>query len=337
MSNPFLPSRVLHVYMSNRTSVFPRRNGAYFLLLMKQGFVFDAQRVPEHEEYLRLLREVAETGGAIGQLSSVLLRGEEQHKLIFAVSIPYIVRSRVTLRSLLHNYGGLEMIFRLLSDPTHELHEQAIWSICRLAVTLQIRPETVDKCPTSASDRLFGDCQRESSHPQPSSTVTFELDDGTTVDASRHILCQRSDAFSAMLEGNFSESGKRRVRLRNASRGGLITLILAASGAAYKHRSIESLLDAVLLADKFLMSDLSDSLTDSSIAKLGHENFSRAWWWAKINACRELQACCVKTFLTANTTNNQTVQAFRDFFATDAFEEFLCDVREIITDVLCQP
>lgn len=300
--------------------------------------MFDVQDMPEREEYLQELREVAETGGAIGQLSSVLLRGEEQHKLIFAVSIPFlIVRSRANLRSLLHSHGGLEMILRLLSDARHQMHERAIWSICRLAVTLEIRPEAVDKCPTSASNGLFRDYSRETIYSQPSSIVTFELDDGTTVDACRHVLCQRSDAFSAMLEGNFSESGKRRVRLRNASCGGLNTLILAATGAAYKHRSIESLLDAVLLADKFLMPDLSDALTDSSIAKLSHENFSRAWWWAKTNACRELQSCCVKTFLTANMTNSQTVQAFRDFYTTDAFEDFLCDIREIITDVLCQP
>lgn len=306
--------------------------------LLKQGFVFDAQGMPEREEYLHHLRGVAETGGAIGQLSSMLLRGEEQHKLIFAVSIPFlIVQSRVTLRSLLHNHGGLQMILRLLSDLTHELHERAIWSICRLAVSLQIQPETVDKCPMLANDNRFYTCIRDNHYPLPLSIVTFELDDGTTVDASRRILCQRSDAFSAMLEGNFSESGKRRVRLRNASRDGLNTLILAASGSAYKHRSIESLLDAVLLADKFLMPDLSDALTDSSVAKLSHENFSRAWWWAKTNACHELRSCCVKTFLTANMTNSQTVQAFHDFSATAAFEDFLCDIREIIMDVLCQP
>ncbi|XP_032686363.1 uncharacterized protein LOC116851238 isoform X2 [Odontomachus brunneus] len=183
------------------------RNPAYFMPLLKQGFVFDAQGMPEREEYLHHLREVAETGGAIGQLSSMLLRGEEQHKLIFAVSIPFlIVQSRVTLRSLLHNHGGLQMILRLLSDPTHELHERAIWSICRLAVSLQIQPETVDKCSMSASDSLsFRTCIRDNHNPLPLSIVTFELDDGTTVDACRSILCQRSDAFSAMLEDSWSD------------------------------------------------------------------------------------------------------------------------------------
>ncbi|XP_014488960.1 PREDICTED: armadillo repeat-containing protein 5-like [Dinoponera quadriceps] len=317
------------------------RNAAYFMPLLKQGFVFDVQGVPEWGEYIFHLRKVAETGGAFGQLSSVLLRGEERHKLLFAVSIPFlIVHSRITLKSLLHNHGGLQMILRLLSEPSHELHERAIWSICRLAAALQIRPEAVDKSgpATVASSVLFlREYPRESSHPQPSPTVTFELDDGTTVDACRRVLCQRSDAFRAMLEGNFSESGKRRVRLRNASRDGLNTLILAASGIPYTHRSIESLLDAVLLADKFLMPDLSDALTDSSVAKLSHENFSRAWWWAKTNACHELRSCCVKTFLTASMTNGQTVQAFRDFSATAAFDEFLAEIREIIMDLLCQP
>lgn len=309
--------------------------------LLKQGFVFEAQSLYKADLYMQQLSFVAETGGAVGQLSSVLLRGEEQLKLIVAVSIPFLIRKSRTLKSLLQNHGGLQLIFRLLNEPSHELHEQAIWSICRLAATLQIRPKTVEKCSATTMNNsllheyLLSTCC-ENDQPQPSSIVTFELDDGTTIEACRRTLCQRSDVFFAMLEGSFCESGKRRVRLKNASRGGLDTLILAATGVSYKHRSIESLLDAVLLADMFLMPDLSDTLTDSSVAKLSHDNFSRAWYWAKAKACRELQVCCVKSFLTADMTRNQMVRAFHDFSATDAFDEFLCDIREIIVDVLCQ-
>jgi hypothetical protein len=169
-----------------------------------------------------------------------------------------------------------------------------------------------------------------------SSTVTFELDDGTTVEACRQTLCCRSDVFSAMLDGNFSESGKKRVRLKNTSRDGLNTLILAASGATFEYQSIESLLDAVLLADKFLMPDLLETLTEISIDKLSHENFCRAWCWARKYSCHELRCCCVKSFLIAKTSWSETVRTFRDFNATDAFDEFLGEIREIIVGELCQ-
>jgi hypothetical protein len=166
--------------------------------------------------------------------------------------------------------------------------------------------------------------------------VTFELDDGTTVDACRRILCQRSDAFSAMLEGNFSESGKRRVKLRNTSKEGLNTLLLAANGSDFDNRAIESLLDAVLLADKFLMADVSELLTESSISKLNCENFCRAWSWARSNECHELKLCCVKSFLTTKISKAERLRAFRDFSTCDNFKEFLDEVKQLVAGVLVQ-
>ncbi|CAK9809483.1 Armadillo repeat-containing protein 5 [Anthophora plagiata] len=202
--------------------------------------------------------------------------------------------------------------------------EQYTRQLCALA-------ETGGAIDTASTDfpRVYDN------HPKPA-TVTFELDDGTTVDACRQTLCQKSDAFSAMLEGNFSESGKKRVKLRNTSKEGLNTLLLAANGATFETRTIESLLDAVLLADKFLMADISDILTESSISKLNYMNFSRAWNWAKVNSCHELKSCCVKSFLTASMTRSERVQAFQDFFINGSFNEFLDDMKEIINNVLCQ-
>ncbi|XP_076675105.1 BTB/POZ domain-containing protein Rnb isoform X1 [Andrena cerasifolii] len=310
------------------------RNGAYLMPLLKQGFVFEAQTLYGSEQYTRQLCALAETGGAIGEFTSILLRGEEAHKLVIAVSIPFLIKSRYILKSLLISYGGLPLIFRVLTDRQHSLYENAIGSICRLASTLQIQPDVLDKCQivdTASTDfpRVYDN------HPKPA-TVTFELDDGTTVDACRHTLCQKSDAFSAMLEGNFSESGKKRVKLRNTSKEGLNTLLLAANGATFENRSIESLLDAVLLADKFLMADLSDILTESSIAKLNYKNFSRAWNWARVNSCHELKTCCVKSFLTATMSRPERVQAFQDFSGSGSFQEFLEEVKEIVNSVLCQ-
>lgn len=164
--------------------------------------------------------------------------------------------------------------------------------------------------------------------------MTFELDDGTTVDACRRLLCQRSEAFSAMLEGNFSESGKRCVKLRKTSKEGLNTLLLAANGSEFDDRTIESLLDAVVLADKFLMADISELLTESSISKLNYENCCRAWSWARNNQCYELKICCVKSFLTGNMTRAERIRAFKEFSSSENFKEFLDEVREIISNVL---
>ncbi|CAL7947352.1 unnamed protein product [Xylocopa violacea] len=310
------------------------RNRAYLIPLLKQGFVFEAQTLYGSEQYTRQLCALAEIGATIGELTTILLRGEEADKSITAVSIPFLIKSRDNLKLLLNNHGGLRLIFDVLSDEQHSLHENAIWAICQLAKTLEIQPEVMEKC--QAADIAATDFPRVyDNHPKPA-TVTFELDDGTTVDACRQTLCQKSDAFSAMLEGNFSESGKKLVKLRNTSKEGLITLLLAANGATLKNGTIESLLDAVLLADKFLMADISDTLTESFISKLNYKNFGKAWNWARVNSCHELKSYCVKTFLTTSMTKSERVQAFRDFCTTGCLHQFLDEVREIINSVLCQ-
>lgn len=305
--------------------------------IVKQGFIFEAQTLHGSGNYTRPLCGLAETGGALGEFSTTLLRGSERDKCMVAVSIPLLIKTKDTLRTLLMFHNGLSVIFEILGEPSHELHKNAVLSICRLSTCLQVRPDVVDKS-TSLEPFNNGILNNEScyKHIPRRSTVTFELDDGSTVEASRRLLCEKSDAFFSMLEGNFSESGKRRVKLTNASREGLDTLLLAANGACFGDRSIESLLDAVLLAEKFLMPEVSDQLTESSISKLSHENFSRAWSWARSNACHELKASCVKTFLTVSMDNEQRCRAFRDFEQSEFFGEFLEDIREIVVAALCQ-
>ncbi|XP_011506421.1 PREDICTED: armadillo repeat-containing protein 5-like [Ceratosolen solmsi marchali] len=309
----------------------------YLVPLVKQGFVFEAHNL-SGSKYIRQLCDCAVTGSAVGEFSSILLRGQEADRLITAVSIPFIIVSKETLRRLLKDHGGLDLIFDVLSDDKHSLHNKAIWSINMLANSLNMQPETPDKSQPTDSSLLFHDttlgCAVDN-HSKPS-TITFELDDGTTVDACRRLLCQRSDVFSAMLEGNFSESGKRRVKLRNTSKEGLNTLLLAANGSDFDDRAIESLLDAVLLADRFLMSDISELLTESSISKLDHENFCRVWCWARDNECHELKLCSIKSFLTKKMSRAKRIKAFRDFFTNDNFKEFLGEVKELISDALTQ-
>lgn len=168
-------------------------------------------------------------------------------------------------------------------------------------------------------------------HAKPA-TVTLELDDGTTIEACRMTLCQRSEVFSNLLEGSFSEAGKRRVRLKKTSSEGLRILLLAIDGSTnFEDQEIDSLLDAVVLADQFLMSDISEKLSESSMAMLSYKNVCKAWSWARENKCRELKTHCVKSFLVNSMTKTERLGAFKDFFGNDNFKEFLDEVKEIIS------
>ena len=305
------------------------RKHAYFIPLLLQGFVFEAQTLYGTEQYTRALCDMAETGGAFGQLAWILLRGRESEKFIVAISIPYLIKSREKLRLLLTSHGGMNLIFHVLNEPDNSLYDDAILGICSLADSLGLEiPET-----SSYANREF---EMEDEAKDFDDTVTFELDDGSTVDANRTSLCDKYDVFKAMLDGEFNESRQNRVRLKKATKEGMTTLLSAVRGFPNVNgeSTIEALLEATLLADRFLMCDVSERLNEASIAELNHPNLSRAWTWAKENSCDEFKTGCAKIFLRAETTRDLRLQTFRDFSKLSNFHEFITDVRQILVDSL---
>lgn len=148
-------------------------------------------------------------------------------------------------------------------------------------------------------------------------------------------LCQRSEVFSNLLEGSFSESGKRRVRLKKTSKEGLEILLMAVKGSTnFEDQEIDSLFDAVVLADQFLMGDISEKLTESSMSMLNYRNICKAWSWARDNKCQDLKTHCVKSFLVDKMTRIERQAAFKDFSVNNNFKEFLDQMKEIISTEL---
>lgn len=190
----------------------------YFLPLLLQGFVFDVQCLSNWRDYLRTFSKSAESGGAFGELSAILRRGRDSQKFMVALSVPFLLKSRDKLRTLLTEYGGLDLIFQLLEDESHGMNENSVFSICQLAEALGVRPNmpegssevlTIAEDIEVDEDRGAGESQRKRrKNGAKESLVVFELDDGGTVEASRKVLCRKSEAFSAMLEGRFFEAGK---------------------------------------------------------------------------------------------------------------------------------
>lgn len=326
------------------------KNHVYFLPLLLQGFVFDVQLLKNAHDYLKILCNIAESGGAFGELSTILLRGQESHKLMVAVSVPFLLQSKDKLRILMADYSGLELILGLLTDEKHPLNENSILSVCQLAKALEIAPEKIER--QSVPNNNQGDnsysmnnneeINSECDKTKRKDTVTFELDDGETIDVCRQLLCTKSDVFYAMLEGRFFEGRQNKVRLRNVSKEGFSMLCSSASGRLSNGKNdnnnydsnIEALLDAVLLADKFLMFNESEKLTETSISRLSYDNLNRVWNWARSNSCRDLRRCCVKIFLTSKFSRSNRVSAFRDFAANQNFKEFLNDIKDIVTSEL---
>lgn len=144
-----------------------------------------------------------------------------------------------------------------------------------------------------------------------------------------------------MLNGKFIEAGKKTMQLKDTSKECLNILLLAADGATFNNQNIEDLLDAVLLANKFLMPEVLEILIKSSISRLNYDNFSRVWNWTRsyssyFRVCNQLKTFCLESFLISRMTKSERLQAFRDFSSCNDFMQFLEEIKEIIDSNLCQ-
>lgn len=153
--------------------------------LIQQGFVFEAQTIYGCKQCLQQLSALAETGGAVGQLSSILLCGTETNKNITAISIPFLIKAKKNLKYLLSKHSGILLIFRILENPKHILHDNAILSISQLAKLLDIQPHAIDWSELLMETNIEPLDREKCDNLSNSSLVTFILDDGTTVDACR--------------------------------------------------------------------------------------------------------------------------------------------------------
>lgn len=98
---------------------------------------------------------VADTGGAEGELSSILLRGQGMDRFVIAVSIPYLIRSKEKLRKLLCRHGALSLIYEALCDNEHSLHGESVEAVCQLAFSLRVRPDILDKSTCNNSSKSY--------------------------------------------------------------------------------------------------------------------------------------------------------------------------------------
>ncbi|XP_051162423.1 armadillo repeat-containing protein 5 [Leptopilina boulardi] len=318
------------------------KNSAYLVPLIQQGFVFEAQTIYGCKQCLQQLSALAETGGAVGQLSSILLCGTETNKNMTAISIPFLIKAKKNLKYLLSKHSGILLIFRILENPKHILHDNAILSISQLAKLLDIQPHAIDWSELLMETNIEPLDREKCDNLSNSSLVTFILDDGTTVDACRETLCQKSECFAAMLNGKFLEAGKKTMLLKDTSKESLNILLLAANGDTFQNETIEELLDAVLLANKYLMPDVLEILIKISISRLNYNNFSRVWNWTRhhsphFHVWTHLKTFCLESFLTSRMTRSERLQAFRNFSACKDFKIFLVEVKEMLISSLYLP
>ncbi|XP_059480640.1 uncharacterized protein LOC132199720 [Neocloeon triangulifer] len=199
-----------------------------------------------------------------GELSYLLQKGSHSEKICVALSIPYIIRSVNNFQELLFSkeQEGLSLILDLINDPTEM--SAAIQSLSVLSKIFQLKPTS--PAPVQTTMLLFDSYTPQPT--QPTNIVTFKLDDDSLVKADKDALGDASEYFTSMFCGGFRESRENVVRLKETSKASLILLLLYSKSyvsdceLTVTKPEVTDVLDLLIIANKFLILDLSSKLRD---------------------------------------------------------------------------
>lgn len=234
--------------------------------------------------------------------------------------------------------GGLDILMQLLQQET-TMKERTCKVLCAMATkNLKIaNPKNValnlgKRMSISLSAyNVTGDC---------AGIVTFKLDDGTSLEADREFLCEKSDFFSRLLNGHFKESNQDEISLHNVelkSLECLLQLLKSVDKAADVEVKIdlETLLDVILLCDRYLMSDLCGCLVNSvEKFRISRKTVPVIYRWSLESGTNLLRIESVAYALVADLSVNQRLKMFEELFSLGYPTELLEDMHKLLAGYL---
>lgn len=250
----------------------------------------------------------------------------------------FFFRAEKTLKKYFIDCSALKCLFTLISESQENL-EECVTALAKLAVNAQIKdPKTLEN---QFKDKICINYDPILDNLSVDDIVTFELDDKTTVQANKLFLCQNSDVFTAMLMGYFKESIEKRVCLRNVTKPGLEYLFTLLQNGLNNPKmevqifpiaeSLETNLEALLLADRFLFEKLK-SLLSSAILQfvLTPETADKIYVWSLNDGMGFLCVESVAYLLTGKMCETKRAQSFKTILDMKYREQWLEDIKAMI-------
>ncbi|KPI95601.1 Armadillo repeat-containing protein 5 [Papilio xuthus] len=287
---------------------------------------------------LARLTVLAESSYGIGEISYQLLKGSPDMKQTLSITLPYIVSTAKPLKKYFIDCNALNELLNIISESKED-NEISIMGLVKLANNVHIKDPKMlenrfkDKVSVSYDpilDNLLVD-----------DIVTFELDDLSTVRANKLFLCQNSDVFSAMLMGCFKESGESCVRLKKASKSALEYLFTLLQCGLNNPKSdiiifpmaekLETSLETLLLADRFLFERLKDILSSGIVQfQLCAESAERIYVWSLGDAMGFLCVEAAAYLLTGEMSRMQRTRSFTNILSLKYKDQWLDDIKSMI-------
>lgn len=211
------------------------------------------------ESLLAILTSVAESGFGSGVLAHCLLTCDGQAQQYCCLTVPYIVRNKLTLRQLLLECTGLELLLDMLERNRNcksrfDDAASSLYALCTSLAVPKVRKNTeVSKNP----------CSKECFLRKFTSDVQFRMEDGSLVEGNRDQLSETNDYFRRMLSGHFQESNQSIVAFRSAHKTPLSIVVHFLHGCNFEscpflkaETTVKVDLDILGLCDLLLLPEL---------------------------------------------------------------------------------
>ncbi|KAK9877196.1 hypothetical protein WA026_016944 [Henosepilachna vigintioctopunctata] len=285
---------------------------------------------------LRQFTLLGESEWGKGEIANRLLLGTTELKKQLILTVPYIIRDKQILRNLLLTCGGQNILMDLLLDA--EYQERSVQALCVMASnTLCIcNPKQWSAYQgekmTISDYRVADDCEN---------VVTFVLDDNSCLDADRDFLSKKSSYFNSLLSGGFKESKETFVKLHHTDYRALKVLIYLLHCDFDKtdpkdvQLEISTLLDVILLCDRYLLEDLSAFLIECvQQFAISATSVPLIYQWSQESKTNILRIECIAYALVGELEDSYRCVMFSDLFNLGYSEQIVSDIRELINRYL---
>lgn len=223
--------------------------------------------------------------------------------------------------------------FNYLIEALENKQEEAVASFHALFKTLKIdNPQKTKEICTHCN---VGSLRKES-------TITFVLDDGSTVSANKSTLCNNSPVFEAMFRGGFKEADQAEVKLTDISADCVtyFSRIIDTYCECILPKDIRTLLELIVASDRFLVQDLGNKILSVVMnCSLSYKTCCVVYNWAldvgyKYPMLGNIATDVVKFIFSSQMTPNQRVQAVTFVLNGQHKKEFLEDILDLVKSKL---
>ncbi|XP_046366366.2 uncharacterized protein LOC124142127 [Haliotis rufescens] len=302
---------------------------------------------------LSLLKDLsfsAESPYGKGIISSILVRGSQKDKLLCTVSLLFLCWGSVMQKQYLIRYRVLDTVLELLKaelldpGPVFMAIVAGLTFICKLnSIPLKLKQErsdTVFKPATQSEISNSDQCIYEGLDVD----LVFKVD-SKQIHANREKLVQSSAMFLAMLEGHYSESSQSEIAIQDTSPEALEYVLHYLQGCSLgcsvmkkvnsdtDDVTVEFLLDALALADRFLLSDLVQYLKVSiSSHHLDSESCATVFGFASFHEFSDLASDCVKVVLCSPISLSDKSQLLAQMLSGECAEIFVEMLKTVLRE-----